>query len=69
MKFLKILKCIKIKLYELFLLVKLKCNKNQIHGLNWVLANKVNFLKIHYMVIRSFAKEISQSDFSFGCSA
>ena len=33
------------------MLVKLKCNKDHIHGLNWVLANKVKKLKIHYMDI------------------
>jgi hypothetical protein len=45
----------------------LRCNKNQIHGLNWGLgnqihglnwglANKVNFIKIQYMVIHLFCK-------------
>jgi hypothetical protein len=33
------------------LLVKLKCNIDQIHGLNYVLANKVKNFKIHYKVI------------------
>ena len=27
---------------KIILLIKLKCNKDQIHGLNWVLENKVN---------------------------
>jgi hypothetical protein len=33
------------------LLVKLKCNRDHIHGLNWVLADKVKRFKIHYIVI------------------
>jgi hypothetical protein len=41
------------------LLVKLKCNRDHIYGLNRVLANIVKILKIHYMVIRFFfAKSI-----------
>jgi hypothetical protein len=58
----------------------LKCNRDQIHGLNLVLANKVNLKEIHYMVIYFkfyfFANifltekwEISQSEFLIGCGA
>jgi hypothetical protein len=54
------------------LLVKLKSNRDQIHGLNWVLANKVNLLIIHYTVICFFCKthsyrkrETSQSGIQF----
>jgi hypothetical protein len=38
------------------LLVKLKCNRDHIFGLNWVLANIVKIFKIHYRVIRLFCK-------------
>jgi hypothetical protein len=38
------------------LLIKLKYNQDHIHGFNWVLEDKLKILKIHYMVIRSFAK-------------
>jgi hypothetical protein len=44
------------------LLVNLKCNIDQIHGLNWVLANKVKNFKIYYTVIcfyDKFVKRIS----------
>jgi hypothetical protein len=58
------------------LLLKLKYNRDQIHGLNCILANKINFLKIHYKVIFFFCKthsyikkETSQSDFSVECGA
>jgi hypothetical protein len=36
------------------LLVKLKCNRDQIHDLNLGLANKVNSKEIHYTIILFF---------------
>jgi hypothetical protein len=38
------------------LLVKLKCNIDQIHGLNWVLVKKVKNFKIHYTIIHFYDK-------------
>ena len=38
------------------LLIKLKCNRGHIYGLNLVLANIVKKFKIHYMVICYFTK-------------
>jgi hypothetical protein len=56
------------------LLVKLKCNRNHIYGLNWLLAITVKKFKIHYMVIRFFYKfhsyikrKTSHGDFPIGC--
>jgi hypothetical protein len=39
-------------------LIKLKCNKGHIHGLNWILSKIVKILNIYYMSSVFYAKSI-----------